>query len=168
MNIFIMIGLLFLSACLPESTELGEDRIECSLFASSNSLIYRLESESPLPSNLSIELEAGGNKVLVDECNTQVAGESSLFVDGDRSAAAAGFVLLNHQEVDEFYFPGGSKDPVADTAIFRIFKRESCSSELELVSERPNNIVTWIPYFAGRVECGKSSNSGYSATSLTP
>jgi len=154
-------------SCLPDPTKLG-DELKCTLIGGLDSIGLKAESDSPLPANLVISLEAGGASILVDECNDASLGNSALLLEQDRSSVAVRFILEDSNIVQDFYFPRDSSEPVADTAAYKIYKRENCSGALELVSDRPNNVVTWLPEFANGKNCEKTSNSGYSSFKLTP
>jgi hypothetical protein len=167
MKLLMIICLLAMTSCLPEATSLSEE-LKCTLFGSEDAIALKMDSDSPLPPNIAIVFEADGSEIVVDECAIDQVGGSGIFIEQDRSSAAARFAISKPSVIHEFYFPGGSSDPIVDTAAFKIYQRATCADSRQLVSERPNNVVTWLPVFANGEKCKKTSNTGYSSFKLIP
>ncbi len=168
---YLQILCLFtLVSCLPEATESEGNSIACSLTGSEDSMALKISTEQgfTLPQNITIAFDVNGTLITLDECSNNSLNDSSLFIDRENSVIAARFILEKNSAIRDFYFPNDSDNPIVDTAAFKVFKRANCSSSLELVSDRPNNVVTWLPEFANGQNCKKTSNTGLSSFKLIP
>lgn len=166
MKYLIVILAMFLTSCLPESVD--QEGQKCTVLASSDSIILKVSSDTPLPPNLSIALNAGGATKIVDECSVGSPLSANLIVDQNRLQAASRFDLGDNDLLMDHFFPGNSQDPVVDSTEFSLFTRVNCLAPSTLIVNRPNIVITWSADFVNGENCGKTGNTGYSSFKLIP